>query len=161
MTWTPNDELVLALDLSAEGNPERWGAIGVIPLERFYAATDERIDLYATFTCAEWDLSVSDIAVSADGSQLVYTRGTDLWVMDFAPGATAHQLTTGPVYNGGAQFSPDASAIAFVAGGRLQETYIIPNHRSEPLFIDYAQGAGNEYLIGVDTRVDAMLAWAP
>ncbi len=163
MTWTPNDELVLALNLSAEGNPERWGAIGAIPLERFQAATDDRItiDLYATFTRAEWELSIGDVAVSADGSQLLYTRGGDLWVMDFVQGATPHQLTTGPVYKGGAQFSPDTSAIAFVAGSRLQETYIIPNHRSEPLFIDYAQGAGNEYLIGVDTLVDAMLAWVP
>lgn len=165
LAWTPNDELVLALDLSAEGNPERWGAIGVIPLERFQAATDERIviDLYATFTRGEWDAGVLDIALSSDGSQLAYTRGSDLWVMDFAPGATPHQLTTGPIYHGGAQFSPDGTAIAFAAGGAygLDETYIIPNHRNEPLFIDVGQNAGDEYLIGVDTLVDSVLAWAP
>ena len=34
LTWTANNELVLALNLSSEGDPERWGAIGVIPLER-------------------------------------------------------------------------------------------------------------------------------
>lgn len=164
LAWTPNDELVLALDLSAEGNPERWGAIGAIPLERFYAA-DERItiDLYATFTRAEWDAGVGDIALSSDGSQLAYTRGSDLWVMDFVQNATPHQLTTGPIYHGGAQFSPDGTAIAFAAGGRygLKETYIIPNHRNEPLFIDVGQNAGDEYLIGVDTLVDSVLAWAP
>jgi hypothetical protein len=165
LTWTPNNELVLALNLSSEGNPERWGAIGVIPLERFLNATNANIeiDLYATFTRAEWELNVRDVAVSQDGSELLYTRGPDLWVMDFEVGATAHQLTTGPVYKAGAQFSPDGTAIVFIAGNRdfQTETYIIPNHRGEPLFIDAGQKAGDEYLIAEDTLVDNVLAWKP
>jgi hypothetical protein len=165
LVWTPNNELVLALNLSSEGNPEWWGAIGVIPLERLLATKNANvdIDLYATFTRAEWEVSVRDIAISQDGSQLLYTRGTDLWVMDFEVGATPHQLTTGPVPKGGAQFSPDGKAIVFIAGNRdfQTETYIIPNHQSEPLFIDIGQGAGNDYLIARDTLVDAVLAWKP
>jgi hypothetical protein len=165
LTWTPGNELVLALNLSSEGNPERWGAIGVIPLERFLNATSAniQIDLYAIFTRAEWELGVYSPALSPDGSQLVYTYGTDLWVTDFEVGATAHQLTTGPIPKGGAQFSPDSASIVFVAGNRdfQTETYIIPNHRNEPLFIDVGQGAGNEYLIGQGTLVDTILAWRP
>jgi hypothetical protein len=162
MAWTPDDRLVLALDLSLEENPERWGAIGVIPLDALYAATDEEItiELYATFTRAEWDSGgVRDIAVSADGSQLVYARAGDLWVMDLAPDATPNQLTTGSSKTG-AQFSPDGTEIAFVAGSDLglRETYIIPNHRSEPLFITYGQ-SGDEYLTAEETLVDRMLAW--
>jgi dipeptidyl aminopeptidase/acylaminoacyl peptidase len=163
MAWTPDDRLVFAIDLSVEDDPDRWGAIGVIPLDRFYDATDANIDidLVATFTRAEWEASgVSDIAVSRDGSQIVYTRVGDLWVMDLAEGATPHQLTTGAPYKGGAQFSPDGSAIAFAVGSSegLKETYIIPNHRSDPLFITYGE-SGDEYLIGEETLVDRMLAW--
>jgi len=164
MTWTPDDELVFALDLSHEENPDRWGAIGAVPLDRLHDAGDElMIDLYAIFTRAEWDAGVGGVAVSPDGSELMYTRGGELWVMDFAPGATPHQLTTGPIYDGGAQFSPDGAAIAFAAGDRdfATETYVIPNHRDEPLFIDHGQDSGDEYLTGEDTLVDRMLAWAP
>lgn len=164
MTWTPNDELVFALSLAVEKDPDRWGAIGAVPLERFYEATDQLdIDLYAIFTRAEWESGVTSVAVSPDGSQLMYTRAGDLWVMDFAAGAPTHQLTTGPVYDGGAQFSPDGTAIAFAAGDRdfATETYIIPNHRDEPLFIDHGQDSGDEYLTGEGTLVDRIMAWAP
>jgi hypothetical protein len=162
IVWTSDNKLVFALSLAAENNPERWGAIGAVPLERFLAATNANIniDLYAIFNRAEWELGVGSLAISRDNSQLVYTLGTDLWVMDFAQGATPHQLTTGPVYKGGAQFSPDHQFIAFAAGNRDYgtETYIIPNHRSEPLFITYGQ-SGDEYLTGVDTLVDRIMAW--
>ena len=164
LTWTSNDELVFALALSHEEDPDRWGAIGAVPLDRLYDATDElMIDLYAIFTRAEWEAGVREIAISSDGSQLLYTRGGDLWVVDFVPGATPHQLTTGPIYDGGAQFSPDGESIAFAAGDRdfSTETYVIPNHRDEPLFIDHGQDAGDEYLTGEDTLIDRMLAWAP
>ncbi len=164
MTWTPNDELVFALDLSHEKDPDRWGAIGAVPLDRFYDATDQLdIDLYAIFTRAEWESGVGSVAVSPDGSQLMYTRGGELWVMDFEAGATPHQLTTGPIYDGGAQFSPDGASVAFAAGDRdfSTETYIIPNHRDEPLFIDHGQDAGDEYLTGEGTLVDRVMAWAP
>jgi hypothetical protein len=164
MLWTTDNRLVLALNLSRDDNPEQWGAIGVIPLERFQAATNANItiDLYATFNRAEWELGVGSLGLSQDNSQLVYTLGSDLWVMDFIPNATPHQLTTGPVYKNGAQFSPDNTFIAFSAGGQygLDETYIIPNHRSEPLFITYGQ-SGDEYLIGEDTLVETILAWKP
>jgi dipeptidyl aminopeptidase/acylaminoacyl peptidase len=162
IVWTSDNKLVFALSLASENNPERWGAIGAIPLERFLTATNATIDidLYATFNRAEWELGVGGVGLSRDNSQLVYTRGSDLWVMDFTPGATSHQLTTGPVYKDGAQFSPDGKFIAFTAGSQYgsDETYIVPNHRSEPLFITYGQ-SGDEYLIGEDTLVDAMLAW--
>ena len=164
MVWTRDNKLVFALDISSNNDPEAWGAIGAVPLERFQAATDGNItiDLYATFNRAEWQSGVGSVALAQDDSQLLYTLGTDLWVMDFTQGAAPHQLTTGPVYKGGAQFSPDATAIAFSAGGEygLNETYIIPNHRSEPLFITYGQ-SGDEYLTGEDTLVDYMLAWKP
>lgn len=162
IVWTSDNKLVFALSLASENDPERWGAIGVIPLERFLTATNATIDidLYATFNRAEWELGVGGVALSQNNSQLVYTLGSDLWVMDFTPGATSHQLTTGPVYKGGAQFSSDGKFIAFVAGNRnfQTETYIIPNHRSEPLFITYGQ-SGDEYLTGKDTLVDRILAW--
>jgi hypothetical protein len=164
MIWTTDNKLVLALNLSRDDNPEQWGAIGVVALERFQAATNANItiDLYATFNRAEWELGVGSLGLSQDNSQLVYTLGSDLWVMDFTPDATPHQLTTGPVYKNGAQFSPDNKFIAFSAGGQygLDETYIIPNHRSEPLFITYGQG-GDEYLIGENTLAEKILAWKP
>jgi WD40-like Beta Propeller Repeat len=119
LTWTPGDELVFMLNLSHEDNPDRWGAIAAIPLDRLDDVTDElMIDLHVIFTRAEWEAGVSDVAISPDGSQVVYTRGGELWVADFEPGATPHQLTTGPIYDGGAQFSPDGAAIAFAAGDR-------------------------------------------
>ena len=164
LVWTRDNKLVFALDISSNNDPERWGAIGAVPLARFQAATDATltIDLYATFNRAEWQSGVGSLALAQDDSQLVYTLGRDLWVMDFAQGAAPHQLTTGPVYKGGAQFSPDNTAIAFTAGGGygLDETYIIPNHRSEPLFITYGQ-SGDEYLTGEDTLVDRIMAWKP
>lgn len=163
--WTPDNKLVFVMTLEHEGNPERWGAIGAIPLERFLASSGPsiEIDLYAVFTRAEWDALIYDIALSRDGTQLAYTQGRDLWVMDFVQGAVPHQLTTGPVNLGGTQFSPDASSLVVSAGGRcgLDETYIIPNHRNTPIVIDYGQGAGNEYLTGEDTPVEAVLAWLP
>jgi hypothetical protein len=164
MTWTPGDELVFVLDLSHEDNPDRWGAIAAVPLDRFDDGAEElMIDLYVIFTRAEWEAGVGDVAISPDGSQLIYTRGGELWVADFEAGATPHQLTTGAIYDGGAQFSPDGASIAFAAGNRdfLTETYIIPNHRDDPLFIDHDQEAGDEYLTGEGTLVDQVLAWAP
>jgi hypothetical protein len=71
MVWTPKNELVVVLSLSKDDNPERWGAIAVIPLERLYAATNATIDidLYATFNRTDWGLSgVEDIAISSDGT---------------------------------------------------------------------------------------------
>lgn len=163
MLWTPDNKLVFVMSIEAQGDPERWGAIGAVPLERFLASSGANleIDLYAIFTRAEWDAGIGDLAISKDGRQLAYTRGRDVWVMDFAQGATPHQLTTGSVYVGGTQFSPDASALAVSAGGQygLNETYIIPNHWNAPVLLDYGQGAGNEYLTGEDTLVDAVLVW--
>lgn len=165
MLWTPDNKLVFVMSMEAQGDPERWGAIGAVPLERFLASSGANleIDLYATFTRAEWDAGIGDIAFSKDGVQLAFTRGQDVWVMDFAQGATAHKLTTGPIHVGGTQFSPDGASLALSTRSQygLNETYVIPNHRNAPILIDHGQGAGNAYLTGEDTLIDAMLAWLP
>ncbi|HLU82813.1 MAG TPA: hypothetical protein VKZ43_05380 [Trueperaceae bacterium] len=163
--WTPDDDLIVAVNLSYEDNPDRWGAIVSFPLANLLASTDGAVEgtLLATFTRAEWDVGVNGLALSADGSELVFERASDLWVMDLVPDAPQHQLTTGPTNNHGAVFSPSGTHIAFASGGRygLDETYVIPNHRTAPLFIDYLQDAGNEFLLEADTLVDYSLAWLP
>lgn len=63
----------------------------------------------------------------------------------------------------GLALSPDGQRIALVAGSHLglRETYVIPNHRGDPLFLDHRQGAGTEYLLEAKTMVDGILAWLP
>lgn len=166
MAWTPDDRLVVAIDLSYQNDPNRWGAIGAFALADLEASTDGNVEgeLLTTFTRAEWDtFGIDGVAISPDGTEMVFERAGDLWVADVQPGAVPHQLTTGPSRNRGARFSPDATHLAFASGGAygLDETYIIPNHRGDPLFIDHSQDAGNEYLLEANTLVDDMLSWLP
>lgn len=163
--WTPDDALIVAADLSYEEDVNRWGAIISFPLANLLASTDGSVagTILTSFTRAEWDYGVDGLALSPDGTELVFERASDLWVMDVEPNATVHQLTTGPTSNHGAVFSPGGTHIAFASGGRygLDETYVIPNHRQAPLFIDYGQDAGDQYLLEADTLVDYSLAWLP
>jgi len=165
LVWDADDKLYVALDLGFEGDTARWGAIVAFPLANLAAATGGSVQGFelAAFTRAEWDDGVSGLALSADGSQLLFERAGDLWVIDIGPGAEPHQLTTGPTSNHGGVFSPTGSHIAFATGGGLglDETYIIPNHRQAPLFIDHGQGAGDQYLLEAETLVDYMAAWLP
>ncbi len=167
MAWTPDDRLVVPINYRPDDDDHSlWGAIAAISLAEFEASTDGSLDgdLLTVFTRAEWDVYGPDgVAISPDGSQMVFERAGDLWVADVVPGAVAHQLTTGPSANGGARFSPDGTHLAFASGSDLglDETYIIPNHRDAPLFIDHSQGAGNEYLLEANTMVDFMLSWLP
>ena len=166
MAWTPDDRLVVAIDLSAEGDHGRWGAIAALPLANLEASTDGNVSgvLLTTFTRVEWDVyGIDGLAISPDGTEMVFERAGDLWVADVEPGAVPHQLTTGPSANRGARFSPDGTHLAFASGSNvgLDETYVIPNHRGAPLFIDHSQRAGDEYLLEADTLVDFVLSWLP
>ena len=166
MAWTPDDQLVVPIALSHENDPARWGAIAAFPLANLKASTNGDVDgvLLTTFTRAQWDtFGVDGVAISPDGSEMVFERAGDLWVADVEPGAAPHQLTTGPSANRGARFSPDGTHLAFASGSSLglDETYVIPNHRDDPLFIDHSQGAGDEFLLQADTLVDFVLSWLP
>lgn len=166
MAWTADDRLVVPVDLSQDNNEDHWGSIVMFALADFAASTDGNVDgtIVTTFTQTEWDLyGPGGLALSPDDSELVFERVGDLWVVDLEPGATPHQLTTGPPANYGAVFSPTGSHLAFASGGSLglDETYIIPNHREAPLFIDHGQRAGDQYLLEANTMVDFSLAWLP
>ncbi len=168
MTWTPDDSLLVAVDLSHLDNHATWGAIATLPLADLEASTDGNLDdvsVVALFSRAEWDFAgVDGLALSPDGTDLAYARGSDLWVVDLdGEDLAPHQLTTGPSSNRGPVFSPDGKHIAFASGSSygLDETYVIPNHRNAPLFIDHSQGAGDQYLLEDNTLVDNMLAWLP
>lgn len=165
IVWGADDRLYVTLDFSYENEPSKWGQIVAFPLANLVAATGGKLEGYAlaTFTRAEWHHGVSGLALSPDGDQLLFQRSSDLWVLDLEPDAEPHQLTTGPSSNHGGVFSPNGTHIAFASGSSigLQETYVIPNHRQAPLFIDHGQGVGDEYLLEDNTMVDFMLAWLP
>lgn len=165
VVWGADDRLYVALDLGFMNDPARWGEIVAFPLANLTTAAGGNVEGYvlASFTRAEWDDGVNGLALSPDGEELVFQRASDLWVLDLEAGSDAHQLTTGPSNNHGGVFSPNGTHIAFASGGSLglQETYVIPNHRQAPLFIDHGQGAGDEYLLEDSTLVDFMLAWLP
>ena len=164
MAWTADDELVMAADLAYLGDPETWGALVSFPLQTFLDSTNGDISgtVLTYFTRAEWGDGVSGLALSPDASELDFQRGSDLWVMDAQPGAEPHQLTTGPSSLHNAVFSPDGQFLAVAAGGTygLDETYIIPNHRQAPIYLEHGQG-GDEYLLEPNTLVDGMLLWQP
>lgn len=64
-----------------------------------------------------------DLAVSPDGSQVVYTYLNHLWRLDVASGQHV-QLTTSGLFETDATFSPDGRHIAFLHEGSV---FIIPN----------------------------------
>lgn len=164
--WTSDDRLVVPIDLSYEEDPDRWGAIVAFSLTDLEAAPGADVDgqLITTFTRAEWDRTgVEDLTLAPDDSELVYTLAGDLWAVDLEPGSTPHQLTTGAPSNFGPAYSPDGShlALASASGYALRETFVIHNHRGDPVHLDAAQEAGSEFLLESGTLVEAMVAWLP
>lgn len=164
MTWTADNTLVVPLDLSYEDDNERWGAIGMFTLEEFEASDDGNVDgeLLVTFSRAEWDrIGVQDLALSVDDSELVYSLAGDVWVVDLEPGATPHQLTAGPRGQFGAAFAPGGDQLAIVTGDNLglRDTYVISNHRGDPVLPEAPGEAGFSILLETGTLVDKVLGW--
>lgn len=164
--WTSDERLVVPIDLSYEENPDRWGAIAAFSLTDLEAATGADVDgqLITTFTRAEWDgKGVEDLTLAPDDSELVYALAGDLWAVDLEPGSTPRQLTTGAPSNFGPAYSPDGSHLALASASNyaLRETFIIDNHRGDPVHLDAGQQDGTEFLLEDGTLVEAMVAWVP
>lgn len=164
--WTSDDRLVVPIDLSHEENPDRWGAIAAFSLTDLEAAPGADVDgqLITTFTRAEWDgTGVEDLTLAPDDSELVYELAGDLWAVTLEPGSRPHQLTTGAPSNFGPAYSPDGGLLALVSASRyaLRETFVIDNHRGEPVHLDAEQEVGTEFLLESGTLVEAMVAWLP
>jgi len=116
-----------------------------------------------------------DLAVSADGTQVVFGLDEQVHVMDLVPGAVPRRLTYGtrPAYS--PVFSPEASEIAFVRSNGscgpfcdLRDVHLIPNHDGTPITIEddgptelvdpERVGRGHS---NTGFAADDIVAWAP
>lgn len=156
--FTDDGDLLFVVDWTdVEGTPPFPAAIGLVTKDQLDAPI-ETFQTVLTFNAAQG--VPGSLAVSHD-NQLLFSRAGALWVTTATVDAPSpHQLTTGPENHVGGVFSPDGTQIAFVLpsiAAAFQRQYVIPNHRSTPLYI--STDAGTEYQIGSDNLVTGMTAW--
>lgn len=99
---------------------------------------------------------------SPDGSQIVYMKegaeagDTNIWVMS-ADGSGAHRLTSGPLWDGFAQFSPAGDRIAFVRMVEDAETASPPG-----LYVMNADGSDVHAVIDFPPHSSiTFFSWSP
>jgi WD40 repeat protein len=163
LSWTPTGDLAVALDLTSQGDPGRVSAIGVLPFAELAGGGDFEFPLFAVFDQSEG--VASDIAVSPNGTEVLFTRDDDVWVMHMVEGATPHRVVTGDDrHYSGSRFSPDGSYIVVVRGsigGGFQRQFAVPNDRRPT--IDLAI-EGEQWELAYPTDDNTILrvdAWLP
>ncbi|MEP6767624.1 MAG: S9 family peptidase [Acidobacteriota bacterium] len=108
-----------------------------------------------------------DYEVSPDGKELVYasnpdkvqaaSTNADLWIVPYAGGGRAADLTAGnPAFDGSPRFSPDGKWIAY----RAQRRPGVESDRFTLMLLDRASGRARELTPLFDDWVEE-LAWAP
>ncbi len=162
MIWVTDNQLVFAAEFD---DPNVSFAGGIVAVSLDELAGDSPVinmGVIVGFEPNEWAVAQPfDFAFSHDGSQLVYSWNGDLWVNELV-GEPSHQLTTGPSSLVGPAFSPDGKHIAFVEhkSFSLRDTFVIPNHREEPYFVDGTNLPDTQaFLLQESTLVDTMLVW--
>jgi len=159
--FAPNGELLVLLDDTYEEAYEWETMIGVITAAQLDEGAAPEIGVLREFTVAEGRPGCLRVG---PGLQLTYGLNAALHVFE-AP-STIHQLTTNA--SGDAQtcgvFSPDGTEIAFVqrsiAAG-YQRQYIIPNHRASPIYFDWVDGDGDQYILADGNTVTSIITWQP
>lgn len=166
MVWTPELELVFAAVNPAGGEQDHAG-IAAVPLSTFLSADGQlKTPLLQTFDQAQWGgRGVQEVALSLDGTQLVYVLRGDIWLASRVPGSAATQLTAGPTRPRGPAFSPDASQVIFVDESpyALNHTLVLPADDSGPHHVDVDAGAISPAVVVLDhdNLVEEVLGWLP
>lgn len=162
MHWLTDDLLVMSAHTPDPAN-NLAGAIVAVSLEELASGSETvNMSLLVRFNDDEWAVSTpTDFTFSHDGSQIAYAYNSDIWVRDLSDDSAPHQLTTGPTGLVGPVFSPDGNYLALVEYQRysLRHTFVIPNHRSDPVFIDGISTETDAYLLEARTMIDTMLLW--
>lgn len=162
LQWLNDDLLAVSAHVN-DPSGRVAGGIVVASLSELSSGSDTvNLGLLVGFSADEWAGSKPfDFAFSNDFTQLVYAYNSDIWVKDLTDDSAPQQLTTGPTGLVGPVFSPDGSHIALVEYQRytLRHTFVIPNHRTDPLFIDGLSAQTEAFLLQSATLVDTMLLW--
>lgn len=160
--WLSDDLLALVANTPDPAN-NLAGAIVTVSLAQLASGSSEiNMNLLVKFTPDEWAVDVpGDFTFSHDLSQIAYAWSSDIWVKNLGDDSAPHQLTSGPTGLVGPVFSPDGRYLALVEFQRysLRHTFVIPNHRSDPFFIDGLSTDTEAYLLEASTLVDTMLLW--
>lgn len=162
LQWLDGNRLVIVLDLQP-ATPELAGAIAAVSLDELIAGGDTiEIDLLVSFNEEQWALAKPhSMTFSHDLTQIAYSYQGDIWAGEI--GEAPHQLTYGPTTLTGPAFSPDGDDIAFVEHHSYapNPTFVMPNHRGSPLFVDGNGSDTDAVLLEDSTLVDRMLVWLP
>src|SRR5690606_4128059 len=164
MEWTPSGDLIVATRAIRQPDNQEMPVISVIPAAAIASGQpyEQSAEVYFAFDepgagTIQW------VALSRDGSQLLYVEKGNVWVVPFTPNATPRQLTTG-FWAGDAigagwtgQCSPDGRMIALA--NRAQRQFIIPNHTGAPINLGLKENE-RRYVVG-ESLVSHIDAWLP
>ena len=158
--FAPSGELLVLLDDTYEEAYPWAAAIGVITAAQLAAGQAEELGIVQPFSAADGRPGCIRV-----GPNLEITYGLNAALHLREPAAAPHQLTTNA--SGDAQtcgvFSPSGDRIAFVqqSVAPYQRQYVIPNHRGAPIYFDWVNDDGDEYLLSVDNTIGEIIAWQP
>ena len=160
--WLSDDLLVMTAHTPDPAN-NLSGAIVAVSLDELASGSGTvNMTLLVRFNEDEWAISTpADFSFSHDRSQIAYAYNSDIWVKNLEDDSPPRQLTTGPTGLVGPVFSPDGSHLALVEYQfhSLRHSFVIPNHRADPVFIDGTSAGTEAWLLEARTLVDTMLLW--
>ncbi len=159
--FAPNGELLVLFDDTYEEAYEWASAIGVITAAQLAAGDAPTVGMVQTFSDAD---GRPGCVRAGPNVQLSYGLNGGVHVREAA--GSPHQLST----NGRGEsqscavFAPNGQRIAFVqhsVAAGFQRQYVIPNHRGAPIYFDWLDDSGDEYLLAVDNTISEIIAWQP
>ncbi len=162
LLWLSDDLLVLSTHIDDPAGEVAGGIVTVSLTELASGSETVTLNLLVGFGTDEWAAAKPfDFTFSHDRTQIAYAWNSDIWVKSLTDNSPPHQLTTGPSGLVGPAFSPDGNAIALVEYQRytLRDTFIIPNHRHDPLFIDGTSAGTQAFLLEAATLVNEIMLW--
>lgn len=160
--WLTDDLLVMSAHTPDPANNLAGAIVAVSLAELASGSGTVNMRLLVPFSADEWAVSQpTDFSFSHDGTEIVYSYNSDIWVRNLDDDLAPHQLTTGPTGLVGPVFSPDGRHLALVEyqAYSLRHTFVIPNHRADPVFIDGISTETDAYLLEQRTMVDTILLW--